>query len=858
MEHLDSKRVLDDTHLRLHPVPLFAHIEEREDSNFHTFHLDGQDIILSEDGTRLLPNGEESKNDEEFQIRCDKFVQGWLYFEVLRAILGPLPQFKIADFVVKDAEGNYRLTTKYLPQYLERWLSYEIDHPDGSVRHLLQAQLVLDKARHYVFEYCSVKALDIHPKWSIDDRVVFSIMILGETLSSALTKIQRRTKFSLRGWSDHEYSRQGWGYSQVVLKAFREERLWCLKTVAMLQGMMRNSTIGLLYAFYTRPRERTRIEHTHCTDTECKATIQGRPVERENPEPFHCSNCVRDDCKEVGPDSQALIRAIDHGQIPLLRYRPGASKIDVIGMNASCNDDYVIFSHVWVDGFGNTKTNKMNQCVLRMFCSIFTDIKRENVFQQKRGGVDDPGIENFWIDTLAIPIGDNFSDQRRKAIRSMHEIYKNAKYTVVLDFGLMSGVRGEGYIQPAMRITLSNWMTRLWTLQEAFLSKHLYFKFSDQVYSMDRLERLFEKEAEPLHSNLASLCRTYYHGILEKESRDLHEPESAPEELVTAPKFVATVWKAVQWRTTAHPQHETLSLATLLHVNTDAFVDSSDNAAMGSPNRAELNQRMQTLLDLLAARNPCAIPPGIIFAPGTRLLEQGYRWAPESWLSGNLEEPPDSLTGQVRTARLNVPHGLEVWYPGFRLHNLMNQDKSMNEDIKNNGEELERDLSEFYFATDRLLWQWYRALPAGKLGSQPRRAPKKPRNLAIIVPQVLASNAKEIGLLVDISREQSSILFVEILHRIYISVESDPKVIQRKRAEFLRPDFSFMLCGEKLPSDQHWCVDGRADSDPVEYVGTDEDVDTKKQGRDLKREETSPKPGLRRRMTNLFKRGNKS
>ena len=396
-------------------------------------------------------------------------------------------------------------------------------------------------------------------------------------------------------------------------------------------------------------------------------------------------------------------------------------------------------------------------------------------------------------------------------------------------------------------------MTRLWTLQEAFLSKHLYFKFSDQVYSMDRLERLFQKEDEPLHSTLASLCRTYYHGILEKESRGLHEPDSAAEELVTAPDFVATVWKAVQWRTTAHRQHETLSLATLLHVNTDAFVDSSDTAAIPNYSQAELNQRMQKLLDLLAARNPCAIPPGIIFAPGPRLREQGYRWAPESWLSGNLVELQDSVTSQVRTARLNVPHGLEVWYPGFRLHNLMNQDRSMNEDNKKGGNELLTDLSTFYFATDSSLWQWYRALPAEKLASRLRRAPKEPRNLAIVVPQVLASNAKEIGLLVEISREQSSILFVEILHRIYINGESDPKVIQWLRAEFLKPDFGSMLCGEKLPSDQHWCVDGGADPEAVGSFGTDEDIEPENQGRGFRRRKTAPIQGFRKRMTGLFK-----
>ncbi len=845
MEHLDE-HITSHRRLGLHQVPLYANIDRESNSNFHTFHLGGQDIVLDEDGTRLKLNRKQSRIDEEpsFQLCCNKFVQDWLFFGVLRAILGRLPQFDITEFTRRDTEYNHWITTKPLPMYLEKWLNHEIENPDGSVPRLLQAQLVLDKARHYVFEFCSVFALGTRPKWSIDDKVVFSIMILGETMSSALTKIQRKTRFSLRGWSDHDYSRQGWGYSQVVLEAFREQPWWCLKTVAMLQGVMRNSTIGLLYALDMRPHERPGIKHKSCTKTECKATVQGKPLELENPEPFHCPDCDRENCKEMGPDTQDLIRTINRGQIPLLRYQTNTEKIDVVGMSASCNKEYVIFSHVWVDGFGNRKTNKMNQCVLKMFRSTFRDVKGENVVQQRRGDVEAP--ENFWIDTLAIPIGENCGDQRRMAIRSMHEIYKNAKYTVVLDFGLMGIDKGEGYIQPAMRITLSNWMTRLWTLQEAFLSKDLYFKFSDQVYSMDRLERLFRKEDEPLHSTLASLCRTYYYGILEKESRNMHGPDSAPEELVTAPDFVATVWKAVQWRTTAHRQHETLSLATLLHVDTDAFADSSDTVIPKTYDQAELNERMQKLLDLLAARNPCAIPPGIIFVPGPRLRKQGYRWAPESWLSGHPVEPPDPVTVQVRRARLNVPHGLEVWYPGFRLHRLITE------------ADLPEDPSAFHFPADRSLWQWYRALPADKHISQHPRARNQSRDLAIIAPQLLASNAKEIGLLVEISREQSSILFVEILHRIYINGESDPKVVQGLRAKFLEPDFGgFMLSGEKLPPEQHWCVDGRDDLQPAGSSMTDEDGEIKEPGRENRHRQTTPLPSqtkLIRTVTGLFTR----
>lgn len=226
---------------------------------------------------------------------------------------------------------------------------------------LLHAHLVLDKARHYVFEFCSVLAPEEQSKWTIHDKVIVSIMILGETLSCALTKIQRKTKVSLRGWSNHDYSKQGRGYSEVILGAFHRKPRWCLKTVAMLQGVMRNSTIGLLYVLDMRPKERFDMEHTRCTDTESKATYQGRSVELKRPKVFHCHNCKRNNCKEVETDLQDLVKTIDRGHIPVLQYQPGSGKIDVVGMDASCNKDYVIFSHIWIDGFGDSKTNKMSE-----------------------------------------------------------------------------------------------------------------------------------------------------------------------------------------------------------------------------------------------------------------------------------------------------------------------------------------------------------------------------------------------------------------------------------------------------------------------------------------------------------------
>ena len=101
----------------------------------------------------------------------------------------------------------------------------------------------------------------------------------------------------------------------------------------MLQGVMRSSTIGLLYALKMHPQERSDMEHERCTKTKCNATSQGNPIELENLEPFHSRDCNRDECKEVGPDTQELIETIKKKkkEIPLLRYRPTTGEVELVG-----------------------------------------------------------------------------------------------------------------------------------------------------------------------------------------------------------------------------------------------------------------------------------------------------------------------------------------------------------------------------------------------------------------------------------------------------------------------------------------------------------------------------------------------
>jgi hypothetical protein len=796
MEHLGTIFSFRDG---LDHVPLYADLNIPLKGSFHTCYTEpGRNEWIVHDNGKFRQTVESLASDEsdaqtpsKQQSLFTKFIQRWLYFQVLQEVLGHVPQFDISHFVREDEENAQWVSTEKLPEYLEKW--FTLESIDPSVQRQVQAQLVLEKSQFFVSKYCASSGVerDAKPQWAIVPVVALSIMVLGETLTSAMRKILETTQSELRGWLNHDHRILGWGYSSAVLKVVRATGL-CANRVFSLPGQLQNSSIGLLCASQVIPQAQDGLSHRLCNANKCNAkrfSLESGHHSKE-PELYHCDSCKGDPCIPIGPNPEKLNDIIKKGAIPLLRYNREAGTVDLVEMGASFDKQYATFSHVWGDGFENPHANMLNQCVLDLFSELFTSIKNPNSLGAKQP-------KEFWIDTLAIPVKPEYQDQRKKAIRNMHRIYTGAKYTIVLDADLMRISRGSGYIKPAMSISVSRWMTRLWTLQEAFLSKHLFFKFSDTLYSMDRLENLFPDENAPLHSCVAYPSRSYYHGIMKKESRMMYGPDSTQKDRITKPEHLAVTWKALQWRKTAHPQHETLALATMFNVNTDEFLVPRSTTTGAEYSQEELDRRMQKLLDLLSVRDPCPIPPGIIFLPGSRLPIQGYRWAPRTWLSGSAVDPPDPLLLNASKARLNKHHGLEVKFPGFLLHRPPETN-------------VFTDHEKFHFPTGLSLGEWYRVLRAEEEKNLTRS-----RTLAIIAPQLPPVNLKEIALLVAIVKKEANILFVEILHRVWINVESDPKALKELQRNFRTAQCGGMPCGELLSAEQIWCVDGPPVPQPV-------------------------------------------
>ena len=792
-------------HTKIPQVPLYAHMRgfTSQPFNFDTFHAGEQGFKVSENG-----KWERTPTNTGVLEDFSGFVQRWLFFGLLYEMFHDTPGFSIGKYFKPDANPTGArkgsVNTTELHQDLKRWYAHERSNKHDQISRLIHKQYVLERARYFVREFCSVSSKYIfeteqprnrEPIWAeVNEKIAFSIMALGQTLGRALGRIQRATSLELKEWQSHDESIEGWGYSKMIVDELLQEKHWCPHAIHYLFLLFRYNSIGLWYI--------SKLSDIPPSDAQthqgCKSAVNCTSIAPDLPKVPHSPKCRREDrinCKRVGPKQDALLEAIRSGKTPLLKYEAGAQpdeRVSVIEMEPSLDLEYVMFSHMYSDDVGKPRLNEseerivMQECVFSWFSNIFEDISQH----------DSP--QPFWIDSICIPNGKDEKTQelRTMAMQEMHSLYTHADYTVVLDSGLLKAQKEE-HITMAVKMIVCKWMSRLWTLQEAVLSRNLYFKLEDCLQPLTELDKELERYDRLKPSCVPSTVRAFYHNMLGDDRAEIHKHESPEWKL--SPTFVGRVLKAARWRKTAYPEQETLALATLLKLPTADFSVSLPKGS-NEIREAELDRRMQILLDHLSRTDPCAIPPGIIFLPGERLTGDGYRWAPRTWMQAYHVEPPDPIMISGSAPRLNPPNGLEVQFPGFRLHDLSTSHQAR------------ASCNEIMFATGSSLRHWHSLAVADDLETRriftEEDLVERP-DIAVILPQYPLLNPKEIGLLVSVKDKRGKFLYVQILNRVWVSREVGHEKVEDHQKRFKRKEHTPFSVGQRLNDSQWWCVDGQ-------------------------------------------------
>ena len=234
---------------------------------------------------------------------------------------------------------------------------------------------------------------------------------------------------------------------------------WCIGDITTMNEECDSST--LLY-LSTLDQHALGRGHERCSAQKgCQAFVVDWALYRTK----HTEGCSEDQCDDIGPSMEEVGAIIRNGDIPLIAMdmSTSPSQIEVVRYKeqSEYRNDYVAISHVWLDGLGNPKANSLPRCQLERIQHLVNKLDPEEKY-----------VIPFWIDTVYVPLA---PELKSLAIVSMHKTYHNATDVLVLDNCWKDVTRAVPATEIMMRVRYSTWMIRLWTFQEARLSRNLWF-----------------------------------------------------------------------------------------------------------------------------------------------------------------------------------------------------------------------------------------------------------------------------------------------------------------------------------------------------------------------------------------------
>jgi hypothetical protein len=513
-----------------------------------------------------------------FRKNKSDLLQSWLFFGLISLVVSTSE----GSLLPKESmiEGQY-INTEKLPKALEQWQEWSTRNQLKARLCLTRSALALDFARKVVRRNLASEVDDIedssshiphHPGVFVSAEVVLSIMVMGETLSAAMNEIAASSGFIMSGrQQDHE---DGWGPPPYVFEKMRQAN-WCPRSIHLLRAQLGPHATLLLAAFESHKSVEQSIQHKRlkCTKKDCFVFSNdedildpGAAYRKDDGKagvyaPKHATNCSAEGhCVMVGPHMSRVYEILrddeSTGSIPIMEiHERGGGTLELVTRRWKPGDPpFATISHVWSDGLGNEKKNKIYRCQLAFIRSLLQKVVI-------------PGPEGraipFWMDTLIIPVRDaelshgtppDFNKLKKKAIRQIYHVYDSSSDSIIIDKGLLS-IESNGLPWNNLtKLLASGWMRRLWTLQEAYLSKRLWITFKqgeqdhrgiqdldDLLYSLPEQNKITESFVEMARLKLVQ-------NIMGKERKERHQKQYSSETKRDKALLVANTWRAARWR----------------------------------------------------------------------------------------------------------------------------------------------------------------------------------------------------------------------------------------------------------------------------------------------------------------------
>lgn len=510
------------------------------------------------------------------------FLQSWLYFATLREVMG-VPVWT-SDFIRHD-RGQLWITTKRLPAYLRDWEDSVASAPLAEERDRLRkateclsavAEIVTDLAERQPVNGTSRILTPEH---------ALSIAFLVFTLNLAIGTVYKRSdRTEYRGYLFKKEA----SFVQLVRSRFSGS---CPSLFDRLEQRLHFT--GLYYASLLGPPSVSE-NHGECTQENC--IVEKVDIDRYSTAHSH-SGC---DCEHVHMDWRTLLPLVFFDKIPIVSLENNSHglQLKVVPFVNHIETPYVTISHVWSHGLGNPQANSLPECQLR-------------ILHQRIMDSDPQQLHYFWIDTLCVPIEPPTA--RRRAIEKMKDIYRSSELVLVLDAELVRSTCRCTLEETLMRINRSRWLTRLWTLQEAVLGRRLVFQFFEGPVDMISFEADVQqklKSDNPGEQDILFEAIEFWSSFVWLRKSEASQANK-----------LQLLCRDVGWRSTSRAEDESICYACILDMDLQRLLDAPGD------------QRMQLFWSLQRQ-----IPLALLFEPGQRLQNDGFRWAHSSLLNVRLDE----------------------------------------------------------------------------------------------------------------------------------------------------------------------------------------------------------------------------
>ncbi|KAL4741110.1 hypothetical protein BDV11DRAFT_183781 [Aspergillus similis] len=597
------------------------------------------------------------------------FLQNWLFFGVLWEVFGPIGKGRKLHYVKEQHNHPHGvITVAGLEEHILELTSFI----SSTLRteHKSTAQQIgrrIEQCLRTVSRFCRIAKCEGDPRpgfttWPLSPEIDLSIRTLGQRLSWSFATGVMPLVFS------SDTGRLEFPCAWLPIKRLQESG-WCPSEIALVEETFTSAS-----AYYTSqlesPPSATEKDHSWCTRSLCMA----RQLNEETYRTAHTSSDC--DCQHYGPLIDEVVSIIRSGGVPLLSITPTkkAPYIKVEVEKYTEGKRYIAFSHVWSDGLGNPSANTLPQCQLLRIRSLLDELVSgirsvdlvnrlafRELWKKKFHG---PSLL-FWMDTMCIPVAEEHRELRSVAIKSMKAVYERAFRVLVLD-GDIQSFSSSDYTQSFMRIRLSAWMRRLWTLNEGVLANKLCVKFADGIFDVN--ERSKAQQREAYDSELAQTKHTY--GTPMRDADNFHwkfrllrvnvvsEPDPRmvrrTTSVETSPEAkrcfaIMEAFSAALYRSTSKERDEMLCFASLIGWDTSLL--------KGLP----FEDHMHALLS-----TEKYLPQGMLFLAGPRMRQRGWQWAINRF--GNCGAKRLNVKfDDMMTMGLVTKDGFEVEYPGLVL-----------------------------------------------------------------------------------------------------------------------------------------------------------------------------------------------